>query len=704
MELPTIGTSDKLPRQITPAQADAFREVFTRNPHPMLVYAVHTLRILAVNDAAVAHYGYPRELFLTMTLDQLRPATAESAGLRTYVAALSSSSTDDMLTRTWKQRRADGSETVVDVSSASLAFNGVPARMLVFVDAGNRDATEAALRRSRTLLAEAQQLAHLGSWEMDLRTRQISWSAELYRILGVDYARGEVAMLHEFDHPDDRELVRAAIERAQDDRQPYKIDHRIVTRDGRERYVQEQGQFFYDASGQAYRIVGALLDITDRKLAEERLVYLAHHDALTNLPNRTLLAERLQRSLTRAQRRSRAVAVLFVDIDRFKSVNDSIGHNGGDAVLRAVGKRLHEMLRPGDTIARPGGDEFIIVLDDLAKPGDAGIIAEKILATITKPIRAADTELVVSASIGIALAPADGTITDDLLRNADAAMYVAKNRGGDTIEVFNPAIRQSAIEQLAIETALRAALERNQISLAYQPIVDAYSGSLIAFEALARWNDPERGVIPPGIFVNVAEEMGLTVRLGEYVLERACRRMRRLIERANNELYVSVNVSPRQFREPSFTADVRRILEFCDLPARNLQLEVTENAYISGVDASIRNINALKRMGIRVTIDDFGTGFSALGYLKRLPVNGIKIDRSFISDILEDPADQGIVRAIIALAENLGLLVVAEGVENEEQVRILRELGCHQLQGFHLGRPIHEDVIEEYLRTLAAVS
>jgi diguanylate cyclase (GGDEF)-like protein len=446
-----------------------------------------------------------------------------------------------------------------------------------------------------------------------------------------------------------------------------------------------------------------LLDITERKLAEERLVYLAHHDSLTNLPNRTLLADRLQRSLTRAQRRCRIVAVLFIDLDRFKSVNDSIGHRGGDVVLQAVGERLHTMLRPGDTIARPGGDEFIIVLDDLATARDAKIIAEKMLATITKPIRAADTDLVVSASIGIALAPDDGTITDDLLRNADAAMYVAKNRGGDTIEVFNPAIRQSTIEQLAIETALRAALDHNQIGLAYQPIVDAYSGSLIAFEALARWTDPERGPIPPDIFVNVAEEIGLTVRLGEYVLKRACLRMRRLIEHGNRELYVSVNISPRQFREPNFTADVRRILERCDLPPRNLQLEVTENAYISGVDASIRNINALKRMGIRVTIDDFGTGFSALGYLKRLPVNSIKIDRSFIADITHDAADQGIVRAIIALAENLGLLVVAEGVENEEQVRLLRELGCHQLQGFHISRPVYEDAIEEYLENLANV-
>lgn len=704
MELPAIGSSNHLLGQIRPARADAFREIFTRNPHPMLVYAVQTLRILAVNDAAVGHYGYPREVFLTMTLDQLRPAAAESAGLRTYVAALSSSSTDDMVTRTWKQRRADGSETVVDVSSASLDFAGVHARALVFVDVGDRDMMETALRRSRTQLAEAQQLAHLGSWEMDLRTRQIVWSAELYRILGVDYARGEVSMLHEFDHPDDRELVQSTIERAKSDRRPYKIDHRVITRDERERYVQEQGQFFYDASGEPYRIVGALLDITERKLAEERLVYLAHHDSLTNLPNRTLLAERLQRSLTRAQHRCRVVAVLFIDLDRFKSVNDGIGHKGGDIVLQAVGERLHTMLRPGDTIARPGGDEFIIVLDDLATARDARIIAKKMLATITKPIRVTDTDIVVSASIGIALAPDDGTITDDLLRNADAAMYVAKNRGGDTIEVFNPVIRQSTIEHLAIETALRAALDHNQISLAYQPIIDAYSGSLIAFEALARWTDPDRGPIPPDIFVNVAEEIGLTVRLGEYVLQRACLSMRRLIEHGNHELYVSVNISPRQFREPNFTADVRRILERCDLPPRNLQLEVTENAYISGVDASIRNINALKRMGIRVTIDDFGTGFSALGYLKRLPVNSIKIDRSFIADITHDAADQGIVRAIIALAENLGLLVVAEGVENEEQVRLLRELGCHQLQGFHISRPVGEDAIEEYLDNLANVS
>jgi diguanylate cyclase (GGDEF)-like protein/PAS domain S-box-containing protein len=687
---------------MTAARSEAFREVFERNPHPTLVYAVQTLRILAVNAAAVAHYGYDRETFLGMTLDQLRPAEAESAALHAYVTALSSTSTDDTITRTWKHRRADGGETVVDVSSASLDFDDCRARVLVLVDASERDRMEAALRRSRTLLAEAQQLAHLGSWEMDLRTREITWSAELYRLLGVDYAKGEATTLHAFDHPDDRPFVHAAIERAKRDRLPYKIDHRVITQDGRERHVQEQGQFFYDTLGTPYRLVGTLLDISERKLAEDRLIYLANHDALTDLPNRTLLAERLQRSLTSARRRSRPVALLFIDIDRFKSINDSLGRGGGDAVLRIIAQRLHETLRPGDTTARLGGDEFIIVLGDLAGADDAKHVAEKILATMTKPVRIGDTEIAVTACIGIALAPTDGTISEELLRNAEAAMQVGKSRGGDTIEMFSPTIRQSAIEQLSLEAALRAALAGNRISVAYQPIVDAYSGSLVALEALARWNDPERGSIPPDIFIPIAEEMGFTVRLGEYILQRTCRRMRRLIEIGNTKLYASVNISPRQFREPTFAADVRRILEVCDLPPHNLQLEVTENAYISGVDASIRNMSILKRMGIRVSIDDFGTGFSALAYLKRLPIDGIKIDRSFIADITHDTADQGIVRAVITLAENLGLLVVAEGVETEQQVRILRTLGCRHLQGYYFGRPIPEEVIEERLRDLAA--
>jgi len=393
---------------------------------------------------------------------------------------------------------------------------------------------------------------------------------------------------------------------------------------------------------------------------------------------------------------------LFVDLDRFKSINDNVGHEGGDLVLRTIAQRLRSVVRPGDTVARPGGDEFIIVLDDLAHSNDARMVAEKILAAIAQPIRVAGAELVITASVGIATAPHDGNASDSLLSDADAAMYVAKERGGNTIEMFTPAMRQSTVEQLAIESALRGVLDRDQLGVAYQPIVNSYSGALVALEALARWNDPERGSVSPNIFIPVAEEAGLTMRLGEQVLQRACKQMRRLIDCGHPDLYISVNISPRQFREPDFASDVRRILELCDLPPRNLQLEVTENAYISGVDASVRNINALKRMGIRITIDDFGTGYSALGYLKRLPVDGIKIDRSFIADILNDSTDQGIVRAIIAVAENLGLIVVAEGVENERQVRMLRELGCPQLQGFYFSRPVPEELIESRLQALAA--
>ncbi|HTV75161.1 MAG TPA: EAL domain-containing protein [Candidatus Acidoferrales bacterium] len=679
---------------------DTFREIFERNPHPMWVYALDTLRILAVNQAAIVQYGYSREQFLAMTIEQLRP-DADQVRLSAYVASLGS--TPDIATSTWHHKRADGSEFICDVSSTALTFAGVAARIAVCVDATDRAAMETALRRSRASLAEAQQLAHLGSWEIDLVTRQITWSAELYRILGADYASDAVSTLYEFDHPEDRELVRAAIERAERERRPYKVDHRIITRDGRERYVQEQGEFFYDESGKPYRCVGAILDITERKLAEERLVYLAHHDSLTDLPNRSLLTDRLVQSLGRARRRGRSVAVLFIDVDRFKSVNDTLGHEGGDAVLRTVGQRLRDLLRPGDTIARPGGDEFIIVLDDLASTSDAQTIAERVLAAIAEPIRVAEAELFVTGSIGIALSPDDGNDPDELLRNADAAMYVSKTRGGDAIELFTPAIRQSTIEQLAIESALRLALDREQICVAYQPIVDARTGLVVALEALARWTDPEHGVVNPEQFIRVAEEAGLTLRLGEQVLMRACRRMRSLIDRGHHDLSVAVNISPRQFREPDFAADVRRILETCDLAPRHLQLEITENAYISGVDASIRNIVALKRMGVHMSIDDFGTGFSALGYLKRLPVHSLKIDRSFISDILHDAADQAIVRAIIAVAENLGLRVVAEGVENQRQAELLRELGCHQLQGFYFGRPVSEDAIQERLEEATAV-
>jgi diguanylate cyclase (GGDEF)-like protein/PAS domain S-box-containing protein len=556
-----------------------------------------------------------------------------------------------------------------------------------------------ALSESRTALAEAQELAHLGSFETDLVTGEMRWSAELYRILGVDPVRERPSLLYDFDHPGDTEHVARAIERARTAGEPFTIEHRIVTRDGRERYVFERGRFDYE-NGRPRRVIGAVLDITERKKAEERLRYLAEHDGLTGLPNRTLLRARLVDAMARAAVAGRDVGVLFVDLDRFKDVNDTIGHSAGDRLLAELARRLEACVGRRGTVARPGGDEFIIVLDALEDECAGARIARDVLETIGAPATYDGTRVAVSASVGLAVFPRDGTTPDELLRNADSAMYVAKARGGNAIEVYRPQLHLAALARLELERALHAALDDGALDVAFQPIVDARTGGVVAFEALARWTH-DGAAVSPGDFVTLAEETGLIVRLGRFVLERACREARRLHDAGETHLAMAVNISTRQFRDADFTDSVRLALEAAALPPAYLQLEITESAYL-GSEAELEHVEALSRLGVGLSIDDFGTGYSSLGYLKRLPVDALKIDRSFVSEILTDAADQAIVRAIIAVAQNLDLRVIAEGVETAEQAEYLRALGCTQLQGYYFARPLPAHALEAFLRQPSA--
>jgi len=458
-----------------------------------------------------------------------------------------------------------------------------------------------------------------------------------------------------------------------------------------------------DADGELEFYSGVLRDISDRKRFESELAHQATHDPLTGLPNRTLLLDRLGHALERAHRNRSRVAVLFLDLDHFKVVNDSLGHELGDKLLVAIADELRVALRPGDTIARFGGDEFVVLCEDLVGRADAVAIAERINDAIAGPFVIDDTEVFVGLSIGIAF-PADDDPNVDpgtLIRDADAAMYRAKARGRARYEVFDHGMRASAVDRLDIENALRRALERRELRVFYQPLVALDTGAIRAVEALVRWEHPERGLLSPSEFITIAEETGLIVPIGEWVLDQACRQVQRW--RASlpgvAALSLSVNLSGRQLGHPNLVDSVAAILDDTLMEPSRLELEITESVLMDDVEMSEETLTQLHRLGVRLGIDDFGTGYSSMSYLRRFPVDVLKVDRSFVDGLGDDPSDSAIVEAIITLAHTLGLKAVAEGVETPEHLAELRRLECDYAQGYWFARPASGDELANLLRT-----
>jgi len=568
----------------------------------------------------------------------------------------------------------------------------------VALDITDRVRAEEARRKSEAVLEKAEEMAHFGTWRHDFQSDEVWWSKELYRILGLE--PGSVVPTKEFfygfDHPDDRDLIQHVVDECLQRHGPYSFDHRIVRNDGQVRWVQEQGEFFFAPDGTAIGHSGTLLDITDRKLAEERLAYLAHHDALTNLPNRLLLADRLSQSLAHAKRRERYTAVLFFDIDRFKQINDSLGHAVGDNVLSAVAHLVRNALREGDTVARPGGDEFVIVLDDVAHPADVALVARNVQTVLGEPLNIDGRPMVVSASVGVAIYPEDGDDAETLIRNADTAMYKAKEAGGNRIQFFTAEMHKAAMERLDLQLDLRRALERRQLSLVYQPIVDFF-GRVVELEALLRWQHPTRGPVPPSKFIPIAEDTGLILPIGKWVLQTACAQMKRWQDMGLPRVRVSVNLSTRQFEHPDIAETVAATLKETGLPPELLNLEITESAILNNLQAAISIINPLKAAGVKLAIDDFGSGHAGLFYLKQFRVDTVKLDRSYVDGLPDDPEDVAITDAVISLGHALKMRVIAEGVETEGQRAFLKARGCDEMQGYLVQRPGPPEAIEEFL-------
>jgi diguanylate cyclase (GGDEF)-like protein/PAS domain S-box-containing protein len=585
----------------------------------------------------------------------------------------------------------------------------------IFTDITERKEAEETLRRSEASLTEAQRIARLGNWEWDVRTGEVWWSDEVYRIYG--YRPGEftpsLERLMDIVHPDDRQLLKENIDSALSENKPYDFEHRIVRPDGETRWVHRRARVIRNEEGEPLKMVGTVHDVTERKALEEQLEHQALHDPLTNLANRTLFLDRLEHALAQATRREGNVAVMFMDLDDFKVINDSLGHEAGDQLLREIAGRLQACLRPGDTIARLGGDEFGMLLEDIRNVNEATQIAERIAEELRAPIDLKVRDVLVTASIGIAFRSSARDKPSDLLRNADLALYRAKEKGKAHYQLFDATMSTRVLKRLELGSDLRRAMERGELSVCYQPIVLLngnrqqhlrFTGSraivapttprvtqrIIGMEALVRWGHPKRGLLLPSEFIPIAEETGLIIPIGRWVLEEACRQARAWQEQhpADPPLVICVNLSARQFQRSDLAKEVAEVLRETGLEQRYLELEITESVVMEDAQSTISTLRELKDLGVGLMIDDFGTGYSSLSYLKRFPIDFLKIDRSFVERLTKDPEDAVIVSGIITLAHTLGMQVIAEGVESAEQLAQLRGLGCDLAQGNYFSEPL----------------
>jgi diguanylate cyclase (GGDEF)-like protein/PAS domain S-box-containing protein len=553
-----------------------------------------------------------------------------------------------------------------------------------------RNAAEQALRESERRFRDIAEVANEYVWENDREGRFTYVSPKVSDVLGytVDELIGRTPA--ELMPAGEADRVRAWFREHMKPGGAFRnLEHQLIAKSGEILWMNISGVPTWDAAGRRTGHRGTTRDITELKRSEARISYLATRDPLTELPNRLLFNDRLEQGVIAARRAGDALGVLFIDLDRFKNINDSLGHHVGDLLLREVAQRMSACIRSGDTLARLGGDEFVIALEQLNRAEDATQIAAKIVQALARPIEAGGHTLNTSCSIGISIFPVDADDGATLMKNADTAMYHAKEKGRNNFQFFSPDMNVRAVERHELEVALRQALERSEFTLLYQPQVDLASGAVVGAEALIRWRHPERGLIAPGGFIGVAEETGLIEPIGRWVLREACAQARRWHAMGAGSMRVAVNISARQLLDPrEFLRYVQQVLDETGLDPRNLELEMTESLLLQNVEDNVAMFRKLGRIGVHIAVDDFGTGYSSLAYLKQLPINNLKIDRTFVRDIESDPEDAAIITAIIALAHSLKLQVTAEGVESEGQLEALRRLGCDQYQGYLKSQPV----------------
>ena len=674
---------------------DSYRATFDHAPIGIM-HSTADRKILHVNPKLCEILGYTREELLEMkTSDFLSPTYRESdrpqyleqmlkGDLQTFSSERPFIRKDGGMV--WTNRTVS---LVRDSAGQPLYF------LRIIEDISERKRAEDALTRERLLLRTVVDAIPDRRYVKDTEGRFILQNAANLQVRGVDqhedivgktvfdiFPRQQAQRIHE----EDQTII--------DSGEPL-IDREGRTHfgaagdtDGEVRWHLTSKVPLRDSTGRIYGLVGVNRDITERKQANEHLAHLAHYDSVTGLPNRVMLHDRLGQAIAQARRNSWFVGVLFLDLDRFKLVNDTLGHAAGDLLLKQVSTRLTQALRPSDTVGRLSGDEFAVILSELAAPQNAAIVAQKLIDMLKMPFDLDGNEVFVTGSIGITLYPTDSDNIETLIRDADAAMYGAKSAGRNNYQFYTAEMNQRATEKLRLETKLRHAIEREEFVLHYQPKVDIATGKITGLEALLRWQSPDDGLVGPNQFIPLLEETGLIVQVGDWVARKACAQIHAWREAGVTPVPVAVNLSARQLRQAGFGATLGRALADYGIPAELIEIEITESSLMENPEQAIVVLTEIASLGVRLSADDFGTGYSSLSYLKRLPLDALKIDRSFVRDITTDPDDAAITRTVITLAHGLDLKVIAEGVETEEQLAFLGQNQCDEAQGYLFSRPL----------------
>lgn len=653
------------------------------------------MRFIDVNATAVTTLGYRHDELLRLGPQDLKPDEGELERInRRFDEVIHSESKTGMI-ETVHQRK-DGSRLPVEVYLRAVQSEGRQLLVAVVRDITARVQAETVLRESEERFRVAFNQAAVGLAHVAPNGRWLMVNNKFCEIVG--YTRKELLGMHigDITHPEDA-LTDLAIAQSMvaGDSEEKTREKRYRHKSGYYIWVNVTSSMVREADGKPKYYSTVVEDISRRKQVEEQLLHLANHDALTSLPNRSLLLDRLSQALMFAERSGGQVAVMLIDLDRFKNINDSLGHEAGDKIIMEIARRLSASVSAGDTVARLGGDEFVVIRPDVVREDAVVLVAKQILEAMSQPMMIQGHEFYPTGSIGISMFPKDGSDSQALLKNADTAMYRAKDAGRNNFQFYAHEMNSRALDRLTLESGLRRALEREEFVLHYQPQMDLASGRIVGVEALLRWEPPGQAMVFPGDFIPIAEETGLIVPIGEWVLRTACAR-RKAWHAAGNmpQMKMAVNLSARQFKQQDMVGMVSGVLKETGCRPEWLELEITESVIMESPEAAAATLRKLSDMGVHLSIDDFGTGYSSLSYLKRFPIDSLKIDRSFVRDITTDADDAAIAKAVIALAHSLKLTVIAEGVETVEQLDFLREQRCDQMQGYYLSRPLAVDRLE----------
>ncbi len=608
-------------------------------------------------------------------------------------------------------------EGATDFLTKPINFFIMPYRVQYMLRSKN---TADELRASQAQLDNAQRIARLGHWEWDIATQHANWSREVARMFGFDKTNlgGPWESLLAKVESDKRQDVRENAQLAAEGAQPFSLEFDVIgQRENDFCSVRLEAEPKLDKDGVCTHMVGTFQDITQSATAQKEIHDLAYYDLVTGLPNRAQLRESLIHQLKMAERTNGKFALLFLDLDHFKQVNDTLGHDAGDDLLQQVSNRLSSVLRDSDVLSRPkpeegeddeahgsrdtvariGGDEFVVLLGDINRDEDAARVAERIAKSVGEPYTISDIEVAVTTTIGISVYPADGRDAETLMKHADVAMYHAKENGRNGYQFYSRSIHDQALTRFSMERELKLAIEENQLKLLYQPKLDMRSGEVVGVEALVRWKHPDRDWISPSDFIPMAEETGLIMPLGKWVLDESASQIKQWINSGVGTYSVAVNCSPVQFTRGNMISDIANTVRDSGIDPSLLEVELTENLFLHNIENGIQLLSNIKELGVQIAVDDFGTGFSSLSYLKKLPVDKIKIDQSFVEHLHTDSGDAAIVSAIITLGQNLGLSVIAEGVENSAQLDILRQYECDEVQGYYFCRPLSAEEFEQWL-------